>query len=163
MAFRTALRDLLKRLAAAADGTSVIEFAFIAPAIAILIIGLSDFGLALWNQMQVTNAADAGAQYAAIAGWQSSGIQAAVTSATSYSAITAVPAPYEMCGCPDPNNPAAGTQNVGAPPCTQICGDESAAGTYVVVSAQAPYSTILPWPGITSPMNLTSVAYVRIK
>jgi Flp pilus assembly pilin Flp len=141
-------------------GVSAIEFALIAPVIAILIIGIIDFGMGLWRQMQVANAAEAGAAYAAAKGWNSTtgGIENAVTSATNFSAITASPAPTwpPWCGCPNTSS------GVTSATCGSNCGDGSLAGHYVTVQAQASYSTILPWPGISSPITLSSSAYARL-
>ena len=46
-----------------------------------------DFGMGFWEQIQVGNAARAGAQYAIFNGWNQSGISTAVTSATSLASI----------------------------------------------------------------------------
>lgn len=141
-------------------GVSAIEFAFIAPVIAILIIGIIDFGMGLWQQIEVANAAEAGAAYAAAKSWNSSvsGIENAVTSATSLSSITASPAPTvpPWCGCPSTSG------GITATTCGSPCSDGSLAGHYITVYAQAPYSTILPWPGISHPMTLSYTTYARL-
>ena len=74
-------------LLVAVDGVSTIEFAVIASMLATLAIGMLDFGMGLWQQMEVGNAARAGAEFASINGYNSTGIQNAVTSATSLSSI----------------------------------------------------------------------------
>lgn len=150
----------LARLLHARDGVSTIEFAIVAPAIAILLVGITDFGMGLWEEMQVADAAQAGAAYAALNGWNSTstGIETAVTSATSLSGLQASPAPSMMsCACPNSNSSALASATCGG-----SCPDGSTAGHYWIVNAKASYSTILPYPGITSPMNLTSKAYARL-
>lgn len=140
-------------------GVSAIEFAFVAPVIAILIIGIIDFGMGLWREMEVANAAGAGAAYAAAKGWNSTtgGIDSAVTSATSLAPVTVALNDWSnWCGCPSTGS------GVTSATCGADCSDGSLAGHYVIVSASAQYSTILPWPGISSPMTLSSTAYARL-
>jgi Flp pilus assembly pilin Flp len=152
------LRHLV-RLPGEERGISAIEFGLIAPLIAVLIIGIIDFGMGLWRQMEVADAAAAGAAYAAAKGWNSTvgGIENAVTGATGFAAITASPAPTwpPWCGCPNGSGVTAAT-------CGSYCSDGSMAGHYITVYAQAPYSTILPWPGIGNPMTLSATAYARV-
>jgi Flp pilus assembly protein TadG len=144
------------RLLAATEGVGTIEFAVVASMLATLAIGMLDFGVGLWQQMEVGNAARAGAEYAALYGWNSSAIQTAITSATGLDSITASPSPTQSCGCPDV------TTGVTAASCGSTCSSGLTAGTYVTVSAQASYSTILPYPGISSPLTLTASAIARI-
>src|SRR5579884_1294651 len=149
------------RLLGEERGVSAIEFGLIAPVIAVLIIGIIDFGMGLWRQMEIANAAAAGAAYAAANGWNSTtgGIDGAVTSATSLpsSSITVSVNDWpNWCGCPNTSS------GITSATCGSDCSDGSLAGHYVIVSASIPYSTILPWPGISSPINLSSTAYARL-
>ena len=145
----------------AVDGVSTIEFAVIASMLATLAIGMLDFGMGLWQQMEVGNAARAGAEFASINGYNSTGIQNAVTSATSLSSISASPGPSEQCGCPSASavtffSPAQ------SPPCnTSTCSNGSTPNTYIVVSAQATYTPVVPFPGFTS-ATLTATALARL-
>jgi Flp pilus assembly protein TadG len=156
------LSHLSKRtgLLAAVEGVSTIEFAVIASVLATLAIGILDFSMGLWQQMEVGNAARAGAEYASINGYNSAGIQTAVTSATGLSSITAS-TPSEQCGCPTASavtffSPA---QN---PPCnTSTCSNGSTPNTYIVVSAQATYTPVVPFLGFSS-ATLTATALARL-
>ena len=147
-------------LCRAVDGVSAIEFAFVAPMLALLLIGLIDFGVGLWDQMQVSNAAAAGAEYAFIHGWNGTAISDAVSAATNLASIVASPQPEEACGCP---NVTSGITETGIPPCSGTCPDGSPIGTYALVSAEASYSLILPFPGVSGPMTLSSSAVARLK
>lgn len=61
-----------RRLAAATGGASAIEFALVAAFLILpLTIGVYDFGTALYNWLQVGNAARAGAQYINVNGYSS--------------------------------------------------------------------------------------------
>lgn len=153
-------RSGLARLTRATNGVSVLEFALVAPFLTVLLMGLLDFGMAFWHQIEVGSAAGAGAEYAAIHGWNQNAIANAVTSATSFAAVSASPAPSEVCGCAEPGT---GIVQQGAPPCTMNCPDGSAAGTYAIVSAQAQYRTVLPYPGLADPLTLSAAAIARLK
>lgn len=156
------LSPLSKRigLLAAVDGVSTIEFAVIASMLATLATGILDFSMGLWQQMQVGNAARAGAEFASINGYNSTGIQNAVTSATSLSSISASPAPSEQCGCPT-TSAVTFFSPVQSPPCnSSTCSNGSTPNTYIVVSAQATYTPVVPFPGFSG-ATLTATALAR--
>jgi Flp pilus assembly protein TadG len=145
---------MLFGLCAAEDGVSVVEFAFVAAFLMIpLVIGAADFGTALFQWMQVGNAARAGAEDATYFGsFNQASIVAAVTNATSLSSIqpnpsqgaTPSPAPTQFCGCPT----ASGVTQTTTPTssntpltCGSLCpSGVGFDGTYVTVSAQADLS-----------------------
>lgn len=136
-------------------GISAIEFALVAPFLCAFILGVVDLGLGFQAKMAVTQAAQAGSYYAMINGYNTSGIQTAVASSTGTSGITA-PNPAQTCGCPSGTAVTTST-------CGGTCSNGQAAGTYVTVSAQYQYSTILSYPGLPSPMTLSSTSMLRIK
>ena len=74
-------------------GNTAIEFAMIAPILAGMLVGMTDLGVGIYENMEVRNAAQAGAQYAIAKGWDSTAIQNAVTGSSSMSGISASPAP----------------------------------------------------------------------
>jgi len=119
---RGSLRRWIGRLgilARAETGTSAVEFALAAPLLLGLLMPVADLGLAYSEQIQVQQAAQAGAQYASLHAWNSTSISAittAVTSATKLSSLTASPAPRQACGCPDGSKVAAAT-------CNSLCAD----------------------------------------
>ena len=149
-------RQQRPRLAVAEDGVSAIEFAFVAGILSMLLLGVCDFGLGFWEQMQVTNAARAGAEFAIKNGYDSTNVQTAVTNATNLSGVQANPPPSTSCGCPD------ATIGVSNATCGVGCPDGSTACTYLTVNARVSYSTLFAWPGISSPMLLSSSATVRL-
>lgn len=137
-------------------GNTIIEFALVVSILATLTLGVLDFGIGFWEDMQVGNAARAGADYATKNGFNSSNIQTAVTSATTLSSISASPAPTQSCGCPSV------TSGISSASCGSSCASGGIAGTYVTVNAQASYTTLFPWPGIPNPVTLTASTVVRI-
>ncbi len=150
---------LWRSLGHAADdvrGAAAVEIAILAPVLAVVLVCTADLGLGLFRAMQVQNAAQAGAQYAVARGFTASAISAAVTSATSFGAISATPAPVQFCGCPS----SAGVTSV---TCGSTCTGGSVAGTYVTASATATYTPFLPYPLIPNSFTLVSASTVRLQ
>lgn len=137
-------------------GNAAIEFSLALPLLATLLVGTVDYGLAIVEQMQVQHAAQSGAQSAMLHGFDANAITTAVTSATAQTGISAVPAPSQSCGCPDGGTITTIT-------CGSACPDGDTAGTYVSVSAQAVYTTLMPYPGIPPSFTLTARSVVRVQ
>ncbi len=138
------------------DGNAAIEAALIAPVLAVMLVGIADFGMAVYRKMQVQHAAQAGAEYAMVHGFDSAAITSAVTGATAFTGVAATPAPAQSCGC------ASGT-TVTAAACGSTCAGGSAAGTYVTVSSHGAYTTILPYPGFPASLTFDAASVVRIQ
>jgi len=149
-------RRLCAGIKACEQGVAAIEFGFVAPILALAIIGTVDLGLGVYRSMQVHNAAQAGAQYALTHGFTASGVTTATTSATSFTSIAATPAPVKFCGCPSTSGVVTGS-------CTTACADGAPPGTYVRVSAQATYSPVIPWPMIPGSFALSATSTVRVQ
>lgn len=135
------------------SGTAAVEFGLVAPILVLLLVGMCDFGMAIWEQMEVGNAARAGAAYASVHGWNSAAIQKAATSATELASISA--AASESLGCP------SSSQGV-VPPSGSTCTGGAQPGTYVVVNANAQYNLIVPYPGFSN-LALSAQATERIQ
>lgn len=154
---RLVLKPRWSALRSADDGVSAIEFAVVASLLAALAIGIIDFGLVLLTQMEVGNAARAGAEYAQANGYNSANITSAVQNATNLS-VSASPAPSEFYGCP---NATSGVSPVSQG--TTCPSTNATAGTYVTVSATTNYTMIVTFFGISNPMTLNASATVRIQ
>ncbi|UPK40358.1 hypothetical protein IVB18_18615 [Bradyrhizobium sp. 186] len=126
------------------------------PLLSLMVVSVSDIGLAVYRKMQVEDAAQAGAQYAIVHGFDMSGISSAVTSATNSTAITASPSPVQFCGCPT----STGVSSVS---CGTVCTGGAQAGTYATVSAQATYYTLINYQivGATYTYNAQSTARLQ--
>src|SRR6266550_1150175 len=72
-------------------GNSAIEFALATPILLGLLVPVADLGMAFTQQIQVQQAAQAGAQYALLHGYSSSAISNAITAATNLSGVSAAP------------------------------------------------------------------------
>lgn len=139
-----------------ATGAALVEFALILPLLFLLMVGLFDLGFAGYGWLQVQAAAEAGAQYAIRNTWSSAAIASEVAGATGARAISATPAPAQICACADGG---IFTQT----DCTATCASGNTPGRYASVSAQMEYQTILPYPGIPSPLLLSGHAYRRLR
>jgi Flp pilus assembly protein TadG len=149
----------LRRLLAARSGTSVVEFAVAAPVLLGLLVPVADLGVAFAQRVEVQQAVQAGAQYAAFHPWSTSApsdISNAVLAASPLGSISVTPAPYQACGCPSGSTITAAT-------CTSTCANGETAGYYVVITAQAPYSPMLPYSALGDSVLLTGQSTVRIR
>ena len=148
------LRTILRN----ADGATVVEFAVVLPMLMTAVAGLCDFGLAAYADIQVQQAVQLGAQYAIERGWDPAAISAAVVNSGSSlgGSVVATPAPTKTCGCPSSSGVTSADCTTGA------CGADTVY-TYVTVSAQLTYSTILPWPGVPNSYTFTAQSMVRIQ
>ena len=140
-------------------GGASLELCLVTPMLLFMYIGIYDFGFLLYAQSQVETAADAGALYAAkqgFAAFNTSNVTSA-TQGTSYPiSVTATPAPYTACGCPN------GATAMSAHTCGSACPDGvTSAAHYAVVSAQATVTPIFNWPGY--PAHVVAGVVIRLQ
>jgi Flp pilus assembly protein TadG len=154
---RTPSRRHLFDLYSADGGMSTTEFGLVVSLLAALTVGTLDFGAGLVRQMEVGNAARAGADYAQANGYNNNGanITSAVQNATSLSVQAN---PEQFYGCPDVSSGISSVSEGTTCPSTN-----ATAGSYVTVSAQTSYSTIFTYPGISNPLTLSASATVRVQ
>ena len=150
------LINLLRTLRDDAAGVASIELAVMAPALVVMMICTVDLGMGIYRNMQVQNAAQAGAQYAMMHPFDANQIASIVSSATGSQGISASPAPLQYCGCAT----TAGVSNVA---CGSTCPAGAIYGNYVQVSTQGTYTTLLPYPMIASSFTLTAQSNVRVQ
>jgi Flp pilus assembly protein TadG len=152
-----ALREAIRSFVLGTEGAAAVEFTLFAPTLVGMVVCTMDLGVGMYRQMQVQHAAQAGIQYVIAHGYNPSDISpisSAVTQATTFAGISASPAPNQFCGC-------RSSTGVTSTTCTSTCDDGSLAATYVTVSAQATYMTIVPYPLISNSFPLTAQATVR--
>jgi Flp pilus assembly protein TadG len=148
------LRHGVAELADDRRGAAILEFALMLPVIVALLVGMVDYGALAYQTMQVSAAAHAGAEYVLHYGWNATAVQTAVTSATSLT-VTASPAPQLQTACVTGGAVVvtAGTS----------CPSGAAAGSYVLVSAQASFSPIIAWSSFAMPSTIAARAMIRIQ
>lgn len=145
---RTAIRDR--------RGVAAIEFAIMVPILSLMVVSVTDIGLAVYRKMQVEDAAQAGAQYAILHGFDTNGISSAVTSATNSTAMTASPGPVQFYGCPT----STGVSVVSA---GTVCTGGAQAGTYATVSAQATYNTLINYQIVAATYTYNAQSTTRLQ
>lgn len=136
--------------------TAAAEFALIVPLLVATVVLTVDLGMGVFSKMQVEDAAQAGAQYAIIHGFDSGLISSAVTNATNNTGISSSPTPSQFCGCPS-------ATGITATPCSAVCSSGNAPGTYVTVFAQGTYSTLVNYSIVPSNYTFNAQSTVRLK
>jgi Flp pilus assembly protein TadG len=138
------------RLWAASDGLGAIEFGFIAPFLLLMLLGVLDFGMAFWQQMEIANAADAGAQWGMTNTYDQDKIRTVARSATNLTGTTI--SPSNTCGCVNSATNTI-TTGYGSPGSCSACPTGSVSSTasnYIVVNANVCYKPVFPtWPGLS--------------
>ena len=161
------LGRVARRGVASERGNAAVEFAIIAPVLVGLLVPIADFGLYIYDQMQLNLAAQAGMEYAARNGWNPTGFQQAAINASPSLNLTAQSVnASQFCGCP--SGTAIAQQNCSDPNTGQQahCGNNAAnplVGTYVNVTATYQYNTLFHYPGIPDSQTLTSGASLAFR
>jgi|SRR5579859_4528817 Flp pilus assembly protein TadG len=138
------------------SGAAGVEFALMLPALVLFAVGTVDVGALAYQSAEVEAAAQAGARYAMNNGAGSlDSIAAAITGATSLS-VSATPYPSQGYYCD------AGGSLSSVPAMTSACSG-GVVGSYVTVSAQATYTPVIAWSGLSMPSSLSSQTMVRVQ
>lgn len=137
------------------DGAAVAEFVMVLPIFLVLVSGLYDGARLINESLQVHAAAQAGAAYVRKNGWDAAGVTQAVTAATPL-AVSADPAPSLSLGC-------VRGEAIVSPNADGSCPGGGAAGGFVYVSAQAPFTPKAPWPQAVWPAMVTARNVVRVQ
>ena len=134
------------------QGASLVEMGLMLPFLALLLLGLIDFGRAYYINVEVSNAAYTGALYGTQNYSDTTGMQNAATGdAADITGMTAV-ATYG-CECSDGTNAVAS--------CTSQPTCAVNVVNYVQVTTSATYKPMFPWPGIPSSFSLQGTARLR--
>lgn len=157
-----AMWQTIRRSTVRTDGTALIEFAIIAPVIFVIVLGVLDFGLLAFRQMEVQNAVQAGAEYAVQNGYSSTSISTAVINASpTFAGEGLTVTVNEFCGCPS----STGVTQISTGTCsaTSTCTGSAVVGNYVNVSASATYDTVVRYAHFKlGSYPLTASATVRV-
>ena len=143
------------------SGTALVELAVTLPVLIALVVGTADFARVFYTAIELSNAARAGAQYGAqTLGSCCSAAQHTVMESTTQNAvnIAGITAHADhLCQCATDagvfSDTAPFPNNCTAPPAASCPGGHRVIS--VSVTAQAPFTTLSPYPGI--PRNLTIV------
>lgn len=144
------------RPARASRGQSAVELALIIPVLIMILLAGADFGRLFYASIAVNNAAWAGAQYGAqnlTAAANPSGIEtAALADGVNITGLT-VPIKTQ-CTCKSGSTVTLCPANY----CTY-----NSEATFVEVGTQAPFHTLVTYPGIPSSITLTGSAIMQVQ
>ncbi len=156
------------------SGAAAIEFALVAPMLALLLTGGFDFGRALFEQLRVTAAARAGAQYAirGSAYWPTTtaadtGIVTAACNdaGASPTVATTTPMTCTYAGSTPALSVTASecTYPGGTTTCSTATCTSCVSGTYVKVLVSESFSTLVNYPFVQSPFTITGQSLIRVQ
>jgi Flp pilus assembly protein TadG len=163
----TRLLRAARRGIASERGNAAVEFAIITPVLLALLVPIADYGIYIYDQMQLNLAAQAGMEYAARNGWIPAGIQQAAINASPTLNLTAQDvSSSEFCGCP--SGTTIVQQNCNDPNTGQQahCSNDPAqplVGTYVNVTTSYQFNTLFHYPGIPDSQTLSSGASLAFR
>ena len=133
-------------------GQSTVEMGLLVPVVVLLLVVVGDWARVFYAAIEVANAARAGVQYGAqshVTAINYDSIkQAALNDGQNISGLSATAADFCMCN---------GVKVACSPPqCSQP-------QLFVQVTTKASFTTILNYPGIQSPIPLTSTAIMEVQ
>jgi len=139
-------------------GQAATEFAMVAPVLAVLLIGVSDFARAFYFYEEVVASARAGAQYGSqsvTTAANSSNIQAAALASGTNVPGLSVSSSVCTCQSPTPSGESACASS--------YCNGANSTATYVIVNTSATFKTLITYPGIphTSPLSGQAIMQVQ--
>lgn len=137
-------------------GVAAIEFGVLVPLLSLMVVSVTDIGLAIYRKMQAEGSSQAGVEYAIAHGFDANAISTAVTAATNSNAINASPVPIKFCGC-------ATNSGVSSMTCGGTCPGGGTAGTYTIVSAQGSYSTIINYQIVPNSYVISTQSTARLQ
>jgi Flp pilus assembly protein TadG len=143
-------------------GQIAVEVAIVAPLLALVLVICADFGRVFYTNVEVDNAARAGAQYGSqttATAANTTNIATAAIAGAPNIGLTSASISSSVCSCesPTPSGFSACSTASTTPYCT-----DSPSANYVTVTATATYHTILAYPGIPSSTKLTGTATMQI-
>jgi len=113
-------------------GTAAVEFALITPVLLIIIMGVIDVGMAMFQKMELNGAVRSGAQLALIDSSDTSAIVNAVVDASGNTITSSDVSTSSFCECADGTTIVYGA----------TCGDGSSNRTYMTISATTTFNGI---------------------
>ncbi len=153
------LSTRLSVLCKASHGGSLVELAFVVPILLVLVFGAVDLGRAYYVDLEVANAAHAGAEYGSLNPGTTAGVTTAATQSAPDLNDLVVSPPTWGCECSD------GTAYYASCSTRPTCSANSTRGGNVVdrvsVTTSAVYTTLVPWGVVPSSFTLSATATIR--
>jgi Flp pilus assembly protein TadG len=137
-------------------GIATAEMAVLTPLLLFMFLATADFGRVFYTAITLAHAARAGAQYGSFSLAKSGNTagmnQAATQEAQNIGAITVTS--QRFCKCS-----TGGTVNC----VTGTCGAYGPPQVFVQTTAGKTFQTVVPYPGIPSPLSLSRTAIMRVQ
>lgn len=135
------------RILSSRRGAAAIEFALIAPVILVALTGIVNYGLAMFDKMQMQSAARSGAQLALLDAGDTAAIKQAVVDSTNLGITTSDVTTTQFCEC----------ANATIITCGNTCSDGSTNRYFMTVTATYNHTLLL----LGTTVALTGSATVR--
>lgn len=142
----TLFETLRRRLSRDERGVAMVEFALAASVLVVLLVGVADYGMAVYRKIEVASAARAGMQYALLKDFDGAQITDVVGQATTIDGDDLGISAQQFCEC--------GGGGVGGT-CDVACDDGSELQTFVTVSVSYTYVPLLLSDTIAMSESLT--------
>jgi Flp pilus assembly protein TadG len=140
-------------------GASLVELALLAPTLFLLIMGVVDFGRAVYIGIELQDAAHAGAEYGSLNPTNTTAITAAAKQSAANIPNLVVSTPTWGCECSDGSSYSASC--VSPPTCTASSTRGSNIVHRVQVTTSSVYTPFLHWPGLPGAITMSSTASMR--
>ena len=148
------LMGLIKKLVKTDCGAAAVEFALISPIVAIVILGVADFGFLTLKSTQVSSATRAGIQFVMTDPEDyAANISSVVTNSTNLDADNMTVTTSEGCRC------LGSSTSVDCD--TDTCSG-NAPPKYVTITTTYSHDMIMGYPGVDNPFTVTKTAVIRI-
>jgi Flp pilus assembly protein TadG len=152
----------LNTLVSAQGGNAAIEFALLAPILALLICGLADIGGAVNLATKLDSAARAGAVYAGVYPTDTDGITQAAKDGTSDGNMS-----ISLSSSSEASSGAAYCTCGSSTATTILCSTGTCTGSvknvFVTVTTTQTYSPILPYGGVFGSLSMSGKATVQVQ
>jgi Flp pilus assembly protein TadG len=166
----TRVRSILQNLSGrrSESGTAAIEFAILAPLLALIFVGMADLGYLMYQAMQLNSAVESGTLYITN-GVSSSATAPIVTAMQQTGAVTGTPTATCFYGCPNGTSGIASQPGTcGSGSSTSTCSNGYPPGQYFKINAQLSTTTLVATSifgffggALALPNPLTATATVR--
>jgi Flp pilus assembly pilin Flp len=154
---RRLLPPRVRTFARSNTGAAAVELAIVIPVLALLAIGVAEFGRVYFTAITVANAATAGAEYASLnSGINDAAIIQAARDDAGDQSLTVSPI-NRFCRCPDSETPVS---------CTSTCGNPSGYGVpqyFIEVTASNNIDLLLSYPGLPTTILVRRMSAFRVQ
>jgi Flp pilus assembly protein TadG len=150
------LAKVLASMRSCISGAVSVEFALVAPVLGLMVMAAADFGTVMYEKQRISNAARAGAQYAALNttnAQNDAGIQAAVANSAQRDADEFTITTNYYCQCFDGSDSG----------CNDTCEGNDTPEVYIDVTVEYELETIFTYPGLSNPMGLSAQSIFRLR